>query len=1048
MARVRLYCGPHGSDRGQTIDDELLAQWGRALLIVPTHELASRRTEAVLTQGAKPGVWGQAILTFQDFVALLLQHSPNDNPRINPLEQRILLERAVARVRAAGGLDLAGQAGETEGFLTHVQRIIAQLKQAAIEPDAFRECVIKRATPSPLDTVVADIYDAYQTALVEATVYDLQGMYWMANLACRNAKPEALANIDLLLLDGFDDFTPSEFRLIESVALHVSEMVFGLNYDPAPGRKDVYALPRETHSRIVQAFDAEAITFDAPAPVSQTEAASQNLFGRDEPRGLSKLKVNVEALACHGAVHEVETIARRVKRLLTEDNVPSNEITIVFRDLSGVEHILRDTFAEFGVPIQVKIQPTLAQTAVGSFMLQLIEGIETWPRDSIVDLLTSPWIRAIENGANPFADLAPLLARKAKIISGQEEWVERLTHLNERIAGSEGRDIEQLVHTAPRIAEACDSLLKQVGGLVLAGERIPKNARMTEFVEVIDAMLDAEAINQIVESLPGDAFQERERAAFNALRMLFGGLLRWHGDAEPPNSRSQFLAHLRKAAELTPIDVSNAPAGVLCMDLEAARHLRLEHVFFGGVNEGAVPKPRTRSAIYSERDIDELQRVGVGLEGLQVHTDREMLLFQRLFDVPTKSLVLTWHSIARRGQTVLRSPFVEDLRVAVGDLNVHQPGSQLEIVVPLPENVASMRDLRNAAFAPGSPIARDSAEEFSTARAGAAIEKARYSASAFNEYDAVLRDPALARSIADRFDVDHLFSVNQLETYASCPFRFYLERVLKLSDAETPDEAFDARVRGTIIHKVLEAFHRRYIGKAVAAIDPVEALDTIEIIVDEQFDAIAWRSANTPRGIAQVEREQLKRRMQRYLAIARETDAPGWVPSHFEVAFGDVPEKSKDALSTNDPFVIQTDEGPVRFSGQIDRIDTADGYLRIIDYKTTVSVEVKDIKEGLSIQLAVYALAIENFLLKGSACSEARFVQVGTKKKRDAFGKGGKDKEAREAIARESIADSVRGIRAGVFHPTTREKPCDYCPVEKICRYERARVLAKKAAHE
>ena len=37
MARVRLFCGPHGSGRGQAIDNLLLSRWGLALLIVPTH---------------------------------------------------------------------------------------------------------------------------------------------------------------------------------------------------------------------------------------------------------------------------------------------------------------------------------------------------------------------------------------------------------------------------------------------------------------------------------------------------------------------------------------------------------------------------------------------------------------------------------------------------------------------------------------------------------------------------------------------------------------------------------------------------------------------------------------------------------------------------------------------------------------------------------------------------------------------------------------------------------------------------------------------------
>src|SRR5690606_35896105 len=119
--------------------------------------------------------------------------------------------RAVQRVRTAGLLENFGDAAQTAGFLNHLRRIIGQLKQAAVEPAVFQERV--RPRKNPVDAVVGAVYHEYQRLLQENRAYDTQGRYWAAHLLCRESHPPLLRHIDTLVLDGFDDFTPSELRL-------------------------------------------------------------------------------------------------------------------------------------------------------------------------------------------------------------------------------------------------------------------------------------------------------------------------------------------------------------------------------------------------------------------------------------------------------------------------------------------------------------------------------------------------------------------------------------------------------------------------------------------------------------------------------------------------------------------------------------------------------------------------------------------------------------------------------------------------------------------
>ena len=288
---VRLYTGPSRSSRFNAIDKLLVAHWDSALLIVPTREYDGRRMLAILDTHGMAGAWGRKVLTFQDFVAQLLNGTSGESRRIDALDQRILLQRAIDRVRADRSIELGDIAVESEGFLSHVQSIVAQLKQAAVEPGEFRRRVLKRSNPHPLDRLIADLYATYQDVLKDAEVYDLQGQYWVARLMCeQEPPPPLLLEVRTVLLDNFDDFTPSEFKLLESLEPHLEELVFGIGFDHRPNRKDVYALTERTVRHIQQTFEVEPLRFEATPPATYCQFVTEHPFWPHPPGDPPSLK--------------------------------------------------------------------------------------------------------------------------------------------------------------------------------------------------------------------------------------------------------------------------------------------------------------------------------------------------------------------------------------------------------------------------------------------------------------------------------------------------------------------------------------------------------------------------------------------------------------------------------------------------------------------------------------------------------------------------------------------------------------------------------------
>ncbi|NIA13774.1 MAG: hypothetical protein GWP08_06800 [Nitrospiraceae bacterium] len=1037
---VRLLCGTQRSRRAAHIDGLLREQWGRARLLVPTRRYASKRAETVMSQSGVPGAWGQPVLTMEDFAVELLRDCGQHPIRARDFERRLLLQRAI-RDLADAHRKWLGAVADTNGFLSHALRVITQLKQAAVEPEAFRARVERRHGRTPLDLLIADLYASYQKALLESDLYDLPGLFWQTDLACREDPPRLLTHVNALFLDGFDDFTPSEFRLLTSLARHADLLVFGLDYDPDPQRRDQFSVAAKTVRAIQDRFGARIETFEESPPERHTEYAATYLFGADPNPAHDGLRADLEIVPCAGSTEEIEMIGRRVKSLLLE-GIPPDEIAVVFRALGEAANTLHTVFTEFGIPIRVVQDPPLWQSSMCAFLLHLIEAISTWEREAVCCVLTSSWFCPQETTADAFRHAVPHLARLAQIVSGRTEWQRRLEALAARIEDRQGEDIESLLARAPAAPQALAALMKQVAFLAELDDRVPPRATPAQYAHILDDLIDETGVEQGVEPCAVSSVGDAERAALAALRNLLGDASSWSAEGEDPVPLSAFMAQFRQALRDTTFRPPQPPVGVSCLDAASVRHLRFDYVFFADVNEGAFPRPPAASAVYSEDDLRGLADAGILIEGKRAHCEREALLFRHVLDVPRERLCITWRQVSRRGKEQQPSPYLGDLIALFPGALIQQPKPRADAFVPPLDQAACERDVRNAAF----HYAPDLQRQFPDTAAGAGIEKRRHDKTPFGPYDGIIPGPA-ATEIAQRFGTEHCFSVQQIEAYIKCPFQFFVERVLDVDDAEAPIAEFDARIRGTILHEILEKFHTRFRGIPMAEIPTGEAVAAMRELVTAEFDETAWRSRTAPPGVDEVEKRHMLERLLRYIEIERDRKDPGWKPSHFEVAFGHVRRPGHDPLSQPEPYPMDTPAGTTLFSGIIDRIDRYENNARIIDYKTSIAVSQGDIEAGRAVQLAVYTLALQEHLMSGAECAAALFVRPGYEKTFEALKRNARKDgwPERERVARQAIADAITAIRKGRFPPVrTSEKACTFCPGKQVCRHETGRIERKE----
>jgi len=310
--------------------------------------------------------------------------------------------------------------------------------------------------------------------------------------------------------------------------------------------------------------------------------------------------------------------------------------------------------------------------------------------------------------------------------------------------------------------------------------------------------------------------------------------------------------------------------------------------------------------------------------------------------------------------------------------------------------------------------------------------------------------------IRERFTREAL-SPSRIETYANCPFKFFVESVLNLKPPEEITPEIQPKDRGTIVHAILEHFYRDHLDifkKAVKDPNATAVLDRIlNVIVDRVFEDHAKIIGYAAKGL--LPNAKRAARTMALQVILNEIESSRVIPKPLfplecEWIFGQTNETCLTLAIEESP--------PALIRGRIDRIDVTDdrSSFAVIDYKTgrNVSSVMNKIKKGLHVQLPLYVEAVKQLYLKESNPLGGLLLAVLSVEKKHGFLKksyndihfavGKRSHSILEDDEWEKIlmtalnvaATNVGAIRNANFEVRPKECP-HHCDYEDICRYNR-----------
>ncbi len=318
-----------------------------------------------------------------------------------------------------------------------------------------------------------------------------------------------------------------------------------------------------------------------------------------------------------------------------------------------------------------------------------------------------------------------------------------------------------------------------------------------------------------------------------------------------------------------------------------------------------------------------------------------------------------------------------------------------------------------------------------------------------------------AESIKDTLR-QHLFpqgvylSASSLETYARCPFRYFLETVLALKSWEEPEQilALLPRDRGVLVHAILYEFFSRLQQANQLPLSTQRSDDEQQLltrIAGEHFERFAQtRPVGLPL-LWELEREHLLRRLYAFLQRERRT-AHRFCPAAFETFFGIGIEETNQGIGIGEsertptpqflppnipvPFRLDTGE-EVQLRGRIDRIDISTEHIdlvqprqaRILDYKTG-RAPARGFAGGTALQLALYLYAAQ-YLRPDLDWVGAEYMSVGETAQPDKKPLTGETQAATLGTLRTIITRLAEGITTGRFFPAP--DACQSCAFPEIC---------------
>ena len=1017
------------------------------LFIVPTKRKIRYLTRELISTSPNKSASGLKIETIGSFADKLLTDIEGAVNQISEEASILLLNHSFNKTK----LSYFSQYKEQIPFgtLERVKNVISEYKRHGINPERLKEESENLAGGEKLKASdISEVFANYQESLTSNNLKETGDVYSSLNKKEKKVFDEAFTflypDTEFVFVNGFDEFTAPEIEIINAAAeIKGIELFITLDYyryNPA-----VFSHLNSCHDRFVAKGFKEIKDI---SPITQSRFLNlvrENLSIKTPETKEKHFQELITKIVARNREEEIELIAKEIKKLVLDDKVKPEKICVVFNLIGNYSPILRDRFNLYGIPFNLTDRFSLSTSSPVKAVINLLEILEN-------DFYYKSIFRAFSSGfiGTLGIDISNLLKTsvKLKIVSGYDNWISRI-----RAAISElsSNDLETDGDNGKiETYKVAITDLKKISSLlrVFSAKLTPDEFKKNVLSLIYELNFPANLLKAPTEVVENDVI------AFNTFLKILGeitNLLKLEFGSEIKFTLHFYLKQIRTTAAFTRYNIPEKPGyGVQITTLNEIRGLNFDYLFIGGLNDGDFPTRFTPEIFFS----------GSFARGEIQHQVEQRYLFYQALCTWRKKLYLSYPEFDGKRELV-QSSFLKDFNSLFITENINRDYFKNEIHSK--EELLELLGKINPERRKEINIPAEINIDIDAINRAIEIDKRRmeepFGESEFTGFISKDIPCELKNKLGEISEGE--FSATQLENYAKCPYKYFVENVLKLETITEPVEELEAFEYGSLIHTILYEFYTKLKEKGIILFNCTDeelkvAEDLLFKIAEKRFDEL-----NLNAELSFYEREKLLgingRRTQsllyKFLEEERKSDG-GYVPTFFELSFGKVRHSEK--------FREGVKVGNVKLKGKIDRVDIneEEKTLKVIDYKlggTKPSAE--DLSTGISLQLPLYLFAAKKLIKKeleqeykpaGAEIFSLKYDEkdfgrksISLKPRRKKVESPEEEIDAAEEMIKvclDTVNKFVEDIANGKFHLSTlknREaKVCRFCDFKRICRIQ------------
>lgn len=891
-------------------------------------------------------------LTFTHVGALKME-------KIDKSVKNIITFKAIEKLK---DLEFFKSTNYKNGFVNEISDIISDFKKNNLSKEELKD--IEKKLSGSLKAKFSDlikIYLSYED-LIKNKYFDTEDIYTIFK-----EKIDCFDNIkdSSIFLLGYTDFTLSQLEIIEKLIVYSKNIYVTLMTDlkNLNSNLSVFSKANRTYITLreiatknkVKVLENKFISNDDYYINNSLLHLEKNIL-KFKPLIFTKDFSNIKAFSFKNSFKEISFVANEIIKLTKINNLRYNEITVLLRDLEDYDYIIKRVFEDYNIKYFLDEKVKAINNPVVVLILSILEmKINNYSYNSVFRYLKT-YLTGISKDEIYILENYVL----ENGIKNKAFFDEKYKKISHKFTDED----EKILLELDKINEIKDKVflpIKNFDKKLKKKNTVKEIATyLYEFTEQINLF---SRVNEYIAEFKekGDFYKEREYSQiYSSFISILEKMVSFMEDEKI--SLKNFFNILKEQFE-------NLNLGIIppCKDevfVTTTERMQKENqkvVFVIGFNDDKFPKNINQKSLISqsEKDILEKEKIKFTDNNFSKIIDEQLYIYKAL-SFAKERLYLTFPTTDLLGNVKRPSTVLKKIKNIFKDFFFTNFEKEENFNVKNILNAFSNEYLYKI-YIYNIKNFKDDTLSFEEKKILLEIEEFLTSKDEYKNKIFILKnsiryknDTENIKEFTESLYSSEYFSLSKLESFASCPFSYFLKYGLNVKEREIYD--FTSLDYGNYCHKVLDSFFKNILQKNINFKEIKD--DYIEKEINEITKKIIdssyiLESSKKYKYFSNI----LKLNLKESISVMIESLKRGnFIPFGFEEDF------SKD--SKIKPIVLDINENKkIKLIGKIDRFDILKmgnkEYLKVIDYKSSSKdIDLNMVYKGLGMQLFIYMNAL------------------------------------------------------------------------------------------